>query len=94
MGLPSIILFNISEQESWAIQSKKHGVSRGFFPVSKFTPKALSKLIIECINNPQYKSAAQLISNKMINENGVLTLVNLIKGTSKNLKFQRVFRIE
>lgn len=79
-GRPSIIVAHVSDQFFWGSELERLGVGGKTFHRKGLTSKQLSNGIIRVLGRPEMEQRAVSIGERMSNEDGVATAIQLIEG--------------
>jgi UDP:flavonoid glycosyltransferase YjiC (YdhE family) len=79
-GIPSIIIYHISEQEFWGRQLKRLGIASGVYSRKRITSQKLAKNLRILLNSTSIKNKAKEIGQLMKKENGVKSAVSIINS--------------
>lgn len=77
-GVPSIVVAHMAEQEFWAKELVRIGVSPGFLRFRNVAPEPLAALIRQTVGSERMRLMAKSVGEKMKHENGVQNAVKLI----------------
>ncbi|MDH4263666.1 MAG: glycosyltransferase [Spirochaetia bacterium] len=80
-GIPSIVVYHISEQKFWGDQLKKLGLTTGVISRKRLTSKKLGKCIRDLLANPLILEKSRVVGSLMKKENGVQNAIEIIHST-------------
>jgi len=83
-GIPSIVVYHISEQQFWGRQLQRLGIAPGVFSRKRLNSKNLAKSLVKLLRSPSIQNKAREVGLLMKKENGVKNAVEII-----NQKFQK-----
>ncbi len=84
-GCPTIICPFIADQPFWGWQVHKLGVGSEPIPQQRLTPENLAQAIRLVIGSSDIKNNAQLLAEKIRNEDGITSAIDLIEGYSRKM---------
>lgn len=82
-GKPTLIVPFLLDQFHWAAAIEDLGAGPKSIPAAKFTQKAFEEGLAKLLNTPSYRMQAEVLSQKMVKEDGIERVIELLEQECK-----------